>query len=179
VKRRHPPLPAIWLVTDARNDARLDRLVARLPRGSGVIFRHYHLTDADRRARFRQVARLAGARGILIVLAGSARQARRWGADGAYGSNKILAYGPKCPRLMTVHNLREIGHARRARADAILLSPVFPTRSHPGRPALGPVRFRLLASRASEPVIPLGGMTKTGARRLRWQDWAAIDGLSA
>ena len=30
-------------------------------------------------------------------------------------------------------------------ADAVLLSPVFPTRSHPGAPVLGPVRFRLLA----------------------------------
>jgi len=60
----------------------------------------------------------------------------------------------------------------------VLLSPVFPTRSHPGQPTLGPVRFRLLAARAGLPVIALGGMNRATARRLAWPRWAAIDGLS-
>ena len=59
-----------------------------------------------------------------------------------------------------------------------LLSPVFPTRSHSGARALGPVRFRLLAARAAMPVIALGGLNPRAASRLRWHRWAAIDGLS-
>jgi thiamine-phosphate pyrophosphorylase len=74
--------------------------------------------------------------------------------------------------------LREIGLARRLGADAALLSPVFPTRSHPGGAVLGPVRFRLLARQARLPVIALGGMTGAKARALGWRSWAAIDGLS-
>jgi thiamine-phosphate pyrophosphorylase len=64
------------------------------------------------------------------------------------------------------------------RADAVLLSPVFPTRSHPGAAALGPARFRLMARHAQMPVVALGGMTVRTARRLDWPRWAAIDGLS-
>jgi thiamine-phosphate pyrophosphorylase len=64
------------------------------------------------------------------------------------------------------------------RADAVLLSPAFATRSHPDARALGPVRFRLLAQHARMPVIALGGMTARTARRLASPRWAAIDGLS-
>ena len=80
-------------------------------------------------------------------------------------------------RLATAHSLAEIGHARRAGASAILLSPVHATRSHPGGMTLGPVRFRLLAARAGIPVIALGGMTRRRAAALRWKNWAAIDGI--
>lgn len=179
---RHPPLPDIWpdiwLVSDARNDAVLERVLRRLPRGSGLIFRHYHLPDEARRARFKHLARLARRYGHTPVLSGSAQDARRWGAAGAYGAPTRLASGPKTLRLMTVHSLRELAQAHRARADAVLISPVFPTRSHPGASVLGPVRFRLLAARSQVPVIALGGMTPHRVRTLGVTKWAAIQGLT-
>lgn len=163
------PFPALWLISDARNDAGLERALARLPRGSGFIFRHYHLPPVERRARFAMLARAARARGHMVVLAGDARMARRWGADAAYGAGQTLA---------TAHSLNELAAANRRGAMAVLLSPVFATRSHPGAATLGPVRFRLLAARAIAPVIALGGMNRDSARRLKWHRWAAIDGLT-
>lgn len=169
------PLPTIWLLTDARNDAALEGILRRLPRGSGMVFRHYHLPAPQRRARFAALARLARVRGHTVVLSGNAQQARRWGADGAYGSPGMLARGPATLRLATAHSLNELRRANRA--DAVLLSPVFPTRSHPGGKVLGPLRFRLLARHADRPVIALGGMRPATAKRLGWPSWAAIDGL--
>ena len=154
----------MWLISDARNDAALESALGRLPRGSGFIFRHYHLPPAERRARFVVLARIARARGHVVSLAASRALARRWGADLAYGAGG---------HLVPVHSLREIGRA--SQAAALLLSPVFPTRTHPGRKALGPVRFRLLAARARVPVIALGGMNPHTARRLGWPRWAGID----
>lgn len=174
---KRQPLPQLWLVSDARNDAVLERALERLPRGSGLIFRHYHLDPAARLARWRALQRLAKARGHVVVLAGDAALARRWQADGAYGGAALLGRGAALLRLVTVHSLRELARARRA--DAVLLSPVFPTRSHPGGTLLGPLRFRLIAARARVPVIALGGMNAPRARRLRWGRWAAIDGLAA
>ena len=177
--QRKNPLPRLWLMTDARNDAVLAAALAALPRGSGVIYRHYHLPDAARLARFRALRRSARARGHCMILADSALTAREWGADGIYGSARALT--PRRAgllRLATAHNPREIALANRAGADGVLLSPVYATRSHPGGPTLGPVRFRLLAKLAHMPVIALGGMTASRARSLGWQHWAAIDGLS-
>lgn len=176
---RAKTLPALWLISDARNDAGLGAALAALPRGSGFIYRHYHLPNAERLARFRALRRMAKARGHVVILADSALTAREWGADGVYGAPRSLV-----PRrsglihLATAHSLVELGLAARLGADAALLSPVFPTRSHPGGGVLGPVRFRLLAGQTRLPVIALGGMSSDTARALGWRRWAAIDGLS-
>lgn len=161
---RLKPLPAIWLFSDARNAAGLAAALRRLPRGGGFVFRHYHLNAHERRAEFARLARLARARGHLVALAGSTALARRWGADLAYGARGDL---------VPVHSLRAI--ARAGRAQALVLSPVYPTRSHPGAASLGPLRFRLLAARAKPPVIALGGMNAATARRLKWPRWGGID----
>lgn len=171
-------LPRTWLVSDQRNDALLERALTKLPRGSGFIYRHRHLGPEARRARFRKLLRHAHRHGHTVILAGTAAEARLWRADGAYGAPSALAKGPPLLRLVTAHALRELRAAHRARADAVLLSPVFTTRSHPGSGALGPVRFCLLAARSTVPVIALGGMTAHRARSLAGTRWAAIDGLS-
>lgn len=171
-------LPELWLVTDERNDAVLEDAIARLPRGSGLIYRHYHLADEARVARYRELERLARTRDMVVILADSALTAAEWGADGIYGSPRALYPRRDMLRLATVHSLREIGQANRIGADAVLLSPVFATRSHPGAGALGPLRFRLMAQFAAMPVIALGGMDQSKADRLAWPYWAAIDGLS-
>jgi len=178
VPNRQPSVSALWLVSDARNDAVLERALARLPRGSGLVLRHYHLPPAERRARFAALARVARRFGHVAVLAGTAREARAWRADGAYGPPQRLARGPRTLRLAAVHSLRELGQARRMRADAVLLSPVFATASHPGGRVLGAVRWKLLAARSAVPAIALGGMTAQRARGYGVTRWAAIDGLS-
>lgn len=172
--------PALWLLSDARNDADLEAALKRLPRGSGFIFRHYHLPGPERLVRFRQLQRAAKVQGHVVVLADSALTAREWGADGVYGAP--LALWPRrgdLLQLATAHSLRELGEAARKGADAVLLSPAFATRTHPGAPFLGAVRFRMLAARSTVPVIALGGMHTRTARRLNWPHWAAIDGLSS
>jgi thiamine-phosphate pyrophosphorylase len=175
--KRQSAFPGIWLVSDARNDAVLECVLASLPRGSGLVFRHYHLPPAERRARFARLARTARRHGHWVALSGTVRQARCWGADAAYGSPDVLARGPALPRLVTAHSLTEIARARRARASAVILSPVFPTRSHPGATILGRVRFRLLSAFTKAPVIALGGMTPKQGKSLGSTAWAAIDGL--
>lgn len=171
--------PLLWLLSDERNDAALGGALHRLPRGSGFIYRHYHLSPEERVARWFDLSTICRARGHVMILADSSLTARQWGADGIYGAPRALYPTAKdLLTLATAHTLAEIGVANRMRADAVLLSPAFPTRSHPGAPALGPMRFRLLAAHAQMPVIALGGMNACSARRLQWPRWAAIDGLS-
>ena len=45
------PVPNLWLLSDARNDAVLEQAIAQLPKGSGFVFRHYHLEPTERAAR--------------------------------------------------------------------------------------------------------------------------------
>ena len=168
MRRRHP-LPTRWLMTDERLGEALPAMVAKLPRGSGVVFRHYATPEGERRRKFTQVRRIARARGLVLLVAGPPLR----GGDGVHGrkvrKTKGLATRP-------VHSMRERIAAERAGIDGIFVSPVFPTRSHPGARALGRVRFQRLILGAPVPVIALGGMTAARARTLKGiAGWAAID----
>lgn len=173
------PLPNLWLLSDERNDSGVNEALDRLPEHSGLVFRHYHLGPEQRRTRFEELAKRCRTRRHLVILAGKSAMAREWGADGAYGSvDSLHKSGENGLRLATVHDEAEIDAANRAEVDAMFLSPVFATRSHPGAAGLGKERFLALAARAEAPVIALGGMNAARAAELGWPRWAAIDGLS-
>jgi thiamine-phosphate pyrophosphorylase len=180
-RKSRDALPALWLMTDERIDERdLVQAVARLPRGAGIIFRHYRIPSAARRALFERVRTIARARRLVLLLAGSAKQAAAWQADGWHGAARAMSVRPMI-RSAPVHSLPQIRRAERTGADILFLSPVFPTRSHAGAPTLGRVRFADLARQARQPVIALGGMTAARARslcRAGIHGWAAIDALS-
>lgn len=166
-------LPHLWMMTDERQGERLWAALERLPRGAGVVFRHYSLPRPQRRALFERVSLLARKRGLLLLVAGPPMGERSWQADGVHG-----ARGGGGLRSEPVHDLKQIRAAERRGADLLFLSPVFATRSHPGARALGPLRFALLARHTPLPVIALGGVDPKGARRLRGSGlygWAAID----
>lgn len=173
-----PPLPNLWLLSDRRNDGGLETALQRLPRGSGFVYRHYHLSGAERRARYDALREACRARGHVLVVAGDSGTAAEWSADGVYGKAGSLGPHAALLRLATAHDAHEIALADGARADAIFLSPVFPTRSHPGAEGLGKAGFLALAAQAQAPVIALGGMSAARAADLGWPRWAAIDGLS-
>lgn len=176
MRARHLSMPRQWLLTDERQGDALWPVLERLPRGAGVIVRHYRLDRAERARLIERVRRVARRRGLMLILAGTAGDALRWRADGVYQSSRR---GRSLVELATAHDPAELVAAARARADAVLVSPVFSTRSHPGARTLGAVRFGLLVRNARLPVIALGGMTSDRAKRLRplgAQGWAAIDG---
>lgn len=166
--RRHP-LPQRWLMTDERLGDALLPIVQAMPRGSGIVFRHYATPLPERRALFAAVRRIARARRHVLLIAGPLLP----GADGVHGRRARRGRG-----LATrpAHDRKELVAAQRAKVDAIFVSPVFATASHPGAPALGRMRFQRVIHGARIPVIALGGMTAARARTLKGiAGWAAID----
>jgi thiamine-phosphate pyrophosphorylase len=167
--KRRQPLPRLWLMTDERQGDGLWRALERLPRGSGIVFRHYSLVRAERRRLFEQIRRIAKERRLVLLVAGASMP----GGDGTHGRPG------RGLRSASAHNLRELRAAERAGADLVFLSPVYPTRSHPGARSLGPRRFALIAHQAKVPVIALGGMNAERARTLGGaHGWAGIDAWS-
>ena len=173
--------PRIWLFTDQRNDERLERTILQLPRGSGIVFRHYHLDETSRRKRFESVRKLARRRGHILFLAGSPTLSMRWRADGVYGRTSSRSQTRRLPLSVPVHNAREIHQANRAGAALVFLSPIFATRSHPGQRPLNPLQARHLAALSRGAVIFLGGMGRRLYRSRKnhlVHGWAAIDAFS-
>ena len=178
-------LPPLILMTDA------DRLpdpfpaAARLPRGSAVILRHYG-TDA-REGMARLLGKLCRRRGVRLLIADDARLAARVGADGLHLPEYRVRTGRRYWTLWrrpgwivtaAAHDTAAMRHALLAGADAVLLSPVFATASHPGGRAIGALRFALWAGRSPVAVYALGGIDSVGARRLAAGNVCGFAGIS-
>ncbi len=174
----HQTLPLQWLISDQRNDDRIAETLTRMPRGSGFVFRHYHLEGTARQARFATFAAWARNHGHLIALSDDATTARDWGADAAYGPpNRLGPAGDTLLRLATAHDSTQLQAALAAEVDAVFLSPVFSTRSHPDAVVLGPMGFQALSQQSTVPVVAMGGMTHARSEEWGFPIWAAIDGL--
>ena len=168
--------PRAWLMTDERMGEGLWSALERLPRSSGVIFRHY--ASPNRRQLYDRVRAITRRRRLLLLLGGCPREAAAWRADGAYGRSPHRFAARPLIRTAPAHDVRELTAAI---AHAVLLSPVFATRSHVGARTLGPLRFASLARRALLPVVALGGMDARRFRRLAplgAYGWAGIDSLT-
>lgn len=146
-------LPEEWLVTDERMGQALLPAVRRLPRGSGVLFRHHSLPPGDRARLLRRMQRIATARALTLIDEASGKAAR-------------------------VHGMRELRQARLRGARLMLVSPLFATRSHPGWRPLPRMRAAALARLAGGPVLALGGMGASRFARVKalgFHGWAGID----
>lgn len=158
-------------------------MACRLTRGTLVLLRDYGAPD---RAAFGcALAAIARRRGLVLIVAGDVRLMHALGAQGLHLPQWQLFRSP--PRLArgqlltaAVHDRRAMARARRVGVDAVLVSPVFATASHPGARPLGPHRLARAIKGAGLPAIALGGIDARTLRRLPpgLAGIAAIDGFA-
>lgn len=162
------------------------RALASLPRGVGVIYRHYGA--ANRTALARDLAKIARAHGLMFLVAGDWRLAAMVRADGLHLPDHATARGPSSGArlwrkqrrvLLTVaaHSPRGVARAHEVKADAVFLAPIYRTKSHPDRSALGLVRAAGFVKRARLPVLALGGVSPARLTQLRAAGFAGIAGI--
>jgi thiamine-phosphate pyrophosphorylase len=160
-------------------DARAATLA--LPPASLVIVR---ARDAGQRAaRARALQPIARRRGLILLIADDAELARRIGAHGvhlpearAHLAGSLRARNPQWLITSSAHSLRA---ALLSQADAVFLSPVFATQSHPGASSLTATRARLMARQVKTPLFALGGITAQNAVLLcGFSGLAAISALA-
>ncbi|MDX5948219.1 MAG: thiamine phosphate synthase [Zymomonas mobilis subsp. pomaceae] len=151
-------------MTDERLGESLIPAIKRLPRHSGIIFRHYYLPLKDRKKLFFKIKKIAKKRNIILFLADSPQRAAAWRADGVHGSNSLKRTARPLLRSKAIHNQYDIATAQKC--DLVLLSPIFATRSHPGKAPLGRVKFLQLSRFIKPAIIALGGIKAKTLRAL-------------
>jgi thiamine-phosphate pyrophosphorylase len=151
--KRRQTVPRHWLVADSRLGEHLWRALAKLPRGSGILFLYRDLPRGQRARLLAEVRRRARARGLVV-------------ADEAAGG------------AARVHNSKEMRRAGSAGTPVLFLSPIFETRSHPDWKPVPRMRAAALLRLGKSPVIALGGMNErrfAKIQRLGFSGWAGID----
>ena len=133
----------------------------RLPRGSAVVIR-----GRDGRARAALFDRLSPLPGVKLLVADDPALANS--ADGLHlpetRTREAAHWRARRPDWIitaSAHSLRAL--IALSHVDAVFLSPIFATASHPGAKVLSPVRAAFIAAASPVPVYALGGINARNA----------------
>lgn len=159
----------------------------KLPRGSSLVFRHYH--DPDRENHALVLRRLCYKLGHRFFVAADMTLALRLSADGLHmpgysqKTGKILLDRAQKRGLLVsaaIHNMAQLRHmiALQNRIDAVVISPVFATQSHPGAPHLSVKDFGRMAHLAARNKIGVYAMGGIDFRHLQRLDQNPICGIA-
>lgn len=178
-------LPTLILMTDEQRLADPVPVVRQLPPGAAVLFRHYGASGREAIAlTLKQICR---ERRLQLIISADVDLATRLNADGLHLPEYLLnspnalhrVWRLRCSGILSAaaHSPRALQRAQQLGVDAAIVSPVFPTRSHPDRPAIGATRFLSWCHAASLPVYALGGVTSENAGRLNGPNIQGIAGI--
>jgi 8-oxo-dGTP diphosphatase len=159
-------LPQVYAITNASRfgiNEFMERLRTALDKGVRLIQVRERNSAPEQLAQIaRQVVALAHQYDAQVLVNGDESTAVRTGADGAHLQAGQLMQCKALPNTRLVgascHNREELLRAAELGVDFVVLSPVLPTRSHPGAPTLGWERFAELCLDLPMPVFALGGM---------------------
>lgn len=150
-----------------------------------MIYRAFDAPDALETAR--RLGEIARARGLVLLVGLHAELAEAAEAHGVHLPERALGDAPALRRrrpdwILTgaAHGAEGLAAGKAAGLDAMLLSPVFPSRSASAGKALGLARFSELVEGAGLPVYALGGVNAETAPELVGSGAAgiaAVEGL--
>ena len=175
-------LPPALFVTDPARTPAPETIAARLPRGFGVVYRHFGAPDREVVAQ--RLAGICRAQGLVLLVAADPALALQVDADGVHWPFRLRDQARRWRsrfRLQTLsaHSGRELRAAAGFSVDAVLLSTVFASRSPSAGRGMGALRFAKLAAPATKPVYALGGLTaETAGQISRWAGFAAVEGMA-
>jgi 8-oxo-dGTP diphosphatase len=155
-------------------------------KGAGLLM--LRLPQMDRgqlQATATAVLSLCRPAGVQVLAHGDWTLVDWLGLDGVHLPSRQLcelrARPVPAAKLLTAacHDLRELIAAVRLGSDAVLVSPVAPTPSHPGVPTIGWPGFAALAARSPLPAYALGGVGPAQLDRVRESGGFGVAGIRA
>lgn len=176
-------LPALLFFTDPVRTPDPEAVAARLPKGSGIVYRAFGALDAEPVAR--RLRKIARSRGLKLLIGQDVALAFRVGADGVHLPERLAhRAGPlkrTHPGWIVTSAAHGVSAARRGHGDAVVVSVALTSRSASAGPALGPLRLASRVRAAGRQVYALGGINDDTARRLLdvgLIGLAAVEGLA-
>lgn len=171
-----PHLYAISNATELGTEVFLQRLQLALNNGLRLLqIREKGWERPALRELSLRAIELAHGSGARVLINGDIELAQEVGADGVQLTGAQLAACEARPDVelcaASCHSAEELQHAASLGLDFALLSPVLPTKSHPGAANLGWDNFATMASSCSIPVYALGGLQMRDME-MAWQKGA-------
>ncbi len=168
---RGKPLPNLLFFTDPQRTPDPEAVAERLPAGAAVVFRAFGAADAaEQGGRLREITRR---RGLMLLVGADAALALDIQADGLHLPERLAAQAldlrPAHPGWLittAAHDLAAALAGAAAGADALVVSPIFPSRSPSAGAPLGVESLKRIVEALETPVYALGGVRAGTAEQL-------------
>ncbi|MFC7377622.1 thiamine phosphate synthase [Brevundimonas sp. GCM10030266] len=178
-----PNLPPLLFFTDPARTPEPWTVAARLPVGSGVVYRHFGAPDArDTALRLREATRK---RDGLLLIGRDAELAEAVEADGVHLPEARIGEAPDLAARRPDWRITAAFHALTALPpltgiDALIVSPVFEAGgASASKPSLGLQRFGAVVRDVPVPVYALGGIKASNAAGLIGSGACGIAGVGS
>lgn len=160
---RGKPLPNLLFFTDPERTLDPERVAERLPPGAAVVFRVFGAPDAaERGARLREITRR---RGLTLLVGADETLALQVEADGVHLPERLVsalsglrAAHPDWLITLAAHDMEAALAGAEAAADALVVSPIFPSNSPSAGAPLGVEGLKRIVEAVETPVYALGGV---------------------
>lgn len=168
---RGKPLPNLLFFTDPERTPDPERVAERLPAGAAVVFRAFGAPDAAARGlRLREITRR---RGLGFLVGADVSLALEVEADGVHLPERLAAQAselratrPDWLITAATHGEAAARGGALAGVDALVVSPVFPSRSPSAGAPLGVEGLKRIVGAVETPVYALGGVRAGTVERL-------------
>lgn len=165
-----PGLPAFFALTDPERVRDPVSLARALPRGAGIVLRHFG--QSGQIALARPLARIARQRGLVFLVANDPGLARIVGAAGVHwpqrDAHRAAVWSRRMPAWIQTASAHDRASCTRppAGVSAVFLSAVFESDSPSASGALGVMVSQRWARVAKTAVYALGGVNAQTLDRL-------------
>lgn len=176
-------LPIVIYLTDNNKSKNPVSIVSKLPKKSLIIIRDYSIKN--RESHIKRIFKIAKSYNHYVLVAKDPILAKKTKADGIHLPEHCISKTRKYRKLFpswiitnACHSTKSAINAYKSNADAILLSPIFATSSHPKKNAINIDIIKFISNKINIPIYALGGInnkTITNLKRSKIKGVAAID----
>ena len=177
IKTKGNKLPKIIIVFDDKvfNEKKFSKL--KIPKETAFLLRSYKIKERKKIAK--QLLKFCKMKKIKLLIGSDIKLAKIINADGVHfpeymiKENKVNWVVFKKLKLekewivtMAAHNLKALKNGENYSIDAALLSPIFPSKSHPKKKSLGINKFSKIIKKTNMPIYALGGINVKNVKSL-------------
>ncbi len=165
-----------FFFTNRKRCADLSSVIKNLPKNSAIIFREYDLEAPEREKLATEIMQICRKYGHKILIGKNLELARKLRADGVHFSDhdqlplQILNrknLPQKFILSVACHNFLSVLKLRKLKIDAIFISPIFLTKSHPNAQPLGLQRLSRIILKTKSSIYALGGVNSQNINSLQ------------
>jgi len=160
--------------------------IENLPKNSAVIFREYDLPAQEREKLAQEIIAICRKNNHKILIGKNFELARKLKADGVHFSDndrlslQILNrrnLPQKFILSVACHNFLSVLKFRKLKVDAVFISPIFATKSHPEAKLIGLQALSRIILKAKHPIYALGGINSQNINSLQKLGAKGIGGI--